>query len=109
MEFQNMEVQKYKRLSTSKGSTISKFYKDVCIFLSSLVTHILEKSPIKYLLVRCSSYLEPIKLADSGELEGNKLKFSKLLQQLVAYGYLKSKVEDKANEEYFSICSKHSL
>jgi hypothetical protein len=97
----NMEVQKYKRLSTSKGSIISKFYKDVCIFLSSLATHMLEKSPIKYLLVRCSSCLDPIKLADSREVECNKLKFSKLLQQLVASGYLKSKIGDKANEEYF--------
>ena len=96
-----LEVQKCKRLSAPKGTTISKFYKGVCIFLSLLVAYMLEKSPIKYLLVRCSSCLDPIKLTDSRELEGNKLKLSKLLRQLVASGYLKSKVGDKVNEVYF--------
>ena len=51
--------------------------------------------------MRCSSCLDPIKLADSGEIEGNKLKFSKLFQQLVAYGYLKSKVVTKQMKSIF--------
>ena len=52
------------RIPFSKSSFTSKFCKEVCTFLYLLVTHVLGKSQIKYLL-GCSSCLEPLQLVKS--------------------------------------------
>ena len=52
----------YKKSRNFKESTLRRFYKEVCMLFASLTSHFMEKSPLKYFIVCCSSYFNPIVL-----------------------------------------------
>ena len=50
-----LHITKYKKASNYKGIAVKEFYKGAIHLLSNIVKHMLEKCPLKYQLVCCSS------------------------------------------------------
>ena len=75
-----LHITKYKKASNYKGIAVKEFYKGAIHLLSNIVKHILEKCPLKYQLVRCSSCMNPNILAVNDCNDASKLKFSKIFE-----------------------------
>ena len=69
------------------------------MLLASLASHFMEKSPLKHLIVCCSTCFNPIVLADTDKHEVPKKQFGKVIEKLVATGRFKSKEVDKDHYE----------
>ena len=54
-----MHVVDYKQKKNYKLVSVQKFQKEVCQFLSGLTEHMSLKCPLKYLIVRCASAVNP--------------------------------------------------
>ena len=70
------------------------------MLLASLTRHFIEKSPLKHLIVRCSSCFNQIVLADTNKHEVSKKQFGQVMEKLVATGRFKSKEADDAKDQY---------
>ena len=75
-------VAEYKKQKNFNQNTLDRFYKDCGVFLSSIVKHMLEKSPIRRQIVRCASSLDPTIISNKDAQESCKLKFSTLCEKL---------------------------
>ena len=91
-----LHVANYKESTDFKESTLRRFYKEVCMLLASSMSHFIEISPLKHLIVCCSSCFNPIVLTDTNKHEISKKQFGKVMEKLVATGHFKSKEADKA-------------
>ena len=70
------------------------------MLLASLTRHFMEKSPLKHLIVRCSSCFNQIVLGDTNKHEVSKKQFGQVMEKLVATGRFKSKEADDAKDQY---------
>ena len=95
-----LHIATYKQSSNFKESYLTNFYKGVVLFLSNLTAHMVEKCPLKHLIIRCSSCLSPNTLAISDRNDSTKAKFSKLLEKLTALNQISVKLADNAKEEF---------
>ena len=75
---------------------LEKFCKDVCQFLSALTIHMIEKCPLKHLIICCSSCLNPDAVAVTSQLDVSKVKFRKILENLDFQSHISSKITDEA-------------
>ena len=73
------------------------------MLLASLTSNFMEKSPLKHLIVCCSSCFNPIVPADTNKHEVSKKQFGKVMEKLVATGRFKSKEKDEAKDQYEKI------
>ena len=90
-------VSKYKKSSSeSKDSKIHKFFKGVCAFLASLTAHMIEKCPLKHLIVRCASCLNPSAMSVVSGKEVTVTKFNKMVEKLVSLNQITTKLGDEA-------------
>ena len=62
-----LKVLEYKKSSMFKESTSRQFYKGVCLFLSGATMHMMHKSPIKLLIIRCANSLDTTLLVNADE------------------------------------------
>ena len=95
-----LDVANYKKSTGFNESTVQRFYKEVCMLLASLTRHFIEKSPLKHLIVRCSSCFNQIVLTDTNKHEVSKKQFGQVMEKLVATGRFKSKEADDAKDQY---------
>ena len=95
-----LDVANYKKSTGFNESTVQRFYKEVCMLLASLTRHFIEKSPLKHLIVRCSSCFNQIVLADTNKHEVSKKQFGQVMEKLFATGRFKSKEADDAKDQY---------
>ena len=95
-----LDVANYKKSTGFNESTVQRFYKEVCMLLASLTRHFIEKSPLKHLIVRCSSCFNQIVLADTNKHEVSKKQFGQVMEKLVATGRFKSKEAGDAKDQY---------
>ena len=95
-----LDVANYKKSTGFNESTVQRFYKEVCMLLASLTRHFIEKSPLKHLIVRCSSCFNQIVLADTNKHKVSKKQFGQVMEKLVATGRFKSKEADDAKDQY---------
>ena len=93
-------VAEYKKHKNFNQNTLDRFYKDCGVFLSSIVKHMLEKSPIRRQIVRCASSLDPTIISNKDAQESCKLKFSALCEKLAQLQRIPASLADRANEEY---------
>ena len=77
--------------------------KGVQCALSSLLSHLIEKSQLKYSLLRLTASLSPNMLADKSKKALNILRFSKLLEKLVSNDRISVKEGDEANHQYLEL------
>lgn len=81
-----LRISKFRRSSDFKGSSLRNFYQEAVLFLSSVTSHMVEKCPLKHIIIRCCSSINPNRLAIRDESEVSKLKFSKMLEKLTSLG-----------------------
>ena len=72
-----LHVANCKKSTDFKELTLRRFYKEVCMLLTSLMSHFMEKSPLKDLVVGCLSYFNRIFLADTNKHEVSKKQYGK--------------------------------
>ena len=96
-------VSKYKHSPKFKQSVLNDFLKGAQCALSSLLSHLIEKSPLKYSFLRLTASLNPNILADKSKKELNILRFSKLLEKLVSNERISVKEGDEANHQYLEL------
>ena len=60
----------------------------------------IERCPLKHLVVRCSSCLNPNSLAISDKNASSKLRFSKMVEKLASLNQISVKLSDDAKEEF---------
>ncbi|XP_065665582.1 uncharacterized protein LOC136087006 [Hydra vulgaris] len=81
---------------------IDKFKSEVCDFLVSMCTHIIEKSPLSSLVARCLMCISPSFMVEFPEK--CEYFFEKLLMKLVTYKKIRASVGDLAKNEYSRFC-----
>ena len=79
---------------------VQKFQKEFCQFLSGLTKHMSLKCPLKHLIVRCTSAVNPNNLAVVNQNDFVNTKFTRLLEKLVSMKRSTTKVGDEAKEQY---------
>ena len=87
-------IRELKKQPNFKNSTLLKFYKETCAFLAAITSHMIEKSPINYQIVRLASCMDPVYIANENTVENCALKFSKLVEKLMYLKRIASKVGD---------------
>ena len=95
-----LKVTHFKKSSQFKQSLLTDFYRDVQVLLSSLLSHMMEKSPLKYVFARNTTSLNPTFLVRKDKKEICMLMFLRLCEKLVSTQRLSVKEGNKANEEY---------
>ena len=85
---------------------------DQCVsMVKTIVLKLQERSPLKYLIVRCSSYLVPCSIVN--ESESVILQFNKVADKLIKHQQLNNKEADEAklqSEEYvINLCDIQDL
>ena len=65
-------VANYKKSTDFKESILRRFYKEVFMLVASSTSHFMDKSPLKHLIVCCSSCFNPIVVADTNKHEVSK-------------------------------------
>ena len=95
-----LRITKYKKGSNCKGIAVKEFYKGAIHLLSNIVKQILEKCPLKYQLLRCSSCMNPNILAVNDCNDASKLKFSKMVEKLTSLNQITAKAADDAKEQF---------
>jgi len=93
-------VSKYKKSPHFKDSNLRNFYKGVRIFISSVTSHMMEKCPLKHLIVRCASCLNPNIMSVTSNNDISKMKLNKMLEKLVAVNQITAKQGDEAKEQF---------
>jgi len=66
----------------------------------------MEKCPLKFLIVRCLSCLNPSVLAVTSQNEISKVKFEKILEKLVSLKHMSTKDGDKVKEQFAVLIDK---
>jgi len=94
-----------KWLATSKSSDLAKMeFRMQCItFMKAAATKIIERSPLKYSMVRSFSCLAPQNIVHSRTTSEKRM--SDLLQKLYEGNQISSVVADRAKIQYVSLCS----
>ena len=97
-----LHVANYKKSTDFKERTLRRFYVvfEVCMLLTSLMSHFMEKSPLKHPVVGCLCYFNRIFFADSNRHEVSKKQYGKDMEKLIATGRFKSKEADEAGDHY---------
>ena len=78
------------------------FKKEAGNFLAVLLSHLLEKSPLKYALVWSATSLDPLNMADKGKKSFCINHFSVLLQRLVKANKILSQSAERVKLKYSS-------
>ena len=100
-----MHIRELKKQPNFNKSILLKFYKETCGFLAAVTSHIVEKSPINYQIVRLASCMDLVCIANENTVENCTLKFSKLVEKLVYLKRITSKVGDDATEQFMKMTS----
>ena len=100
-----MHIQELKKQPNFKKSTLLKFYKETCGFITAITSQMIEKSPINYHIVCLASCMYPVYIANENTVENSTLKFSKLVEKLVYPKKITSKVGDDATEQFLKMIS----
>ena len=98
-------IRELKKQPNFKNSTLLKFYKETCAFLAAITSHMIEKSPINYQIVRLASCMDPVYIANENTVENCTLKFSRLVEKLVCLKRIAYKVGDDATEQFMKMIS----
>ena len=85
---------------SSTDHRVVAFKKEAGEFLAGLLTHLLEKSPLKFSIVRSAISINPIQMANDSKQSKCINNFSILLQKLVKYERLLPKSAELAKEQY---------
>ena len=85
---------------SSTDHRVVAFKKEAGEFLAGLLTHLLEKSPLKFSIVRSAISINPIQMANDSKRSKCINNFSILLQKLVKYERLLPKSAELAKEQY---------
>ena len=80
------------------ASEKSNFRQDCIILLSRMISKLQERSPLKYQIVRCTSFIAPTNLIN--EKDECILKFSKIVEQLCQRKLLPSKEADDSKLQF---------
>ena len=70
------------------------------MFLSGVTMHIMHKSPIKSLIIRCANSLDPTLLVKADEQESCKVTFAKLVEKLTYLKCISSKTTDESKDQF---------
>ena len=62
--------------------------------------HMMHKSPIKLLIIRCANSLDPTLLVKADEQESCKVKFAKLVEKLTYLKCISSKTADESKDQF---------
>ena len=100
-----MHIRELKKQPNFNKSILLKFYKETCGFFAAVTSHIVEKSPINYQMVRLTSCMDLVCIANENTVENCTLKFSKLVEKLVYLERITSKVGDDAAEQFMKMIS----
>ena len=96
-------VSRYKKPPKFKRSVLDEFLKGVQCALSSLLSHLIEKSLLKYSFLRLTASLSPNMLADKSKKALNILRFSKLVEKLASNDRISVEEGDEANHQYLEL------
>ena len=75
-----------------------QFRKDCVAFLTNLILKLQERSPLKYLIVRCSSSLSPVNMVQNQQKATSQ--FASLVEKLHQVDHVLPSVADSAKEEF---------
>ena len=75
-----------------------QFKKDSITILVAIVRKLQERSPLKYLVVRCASCIAPLNMVRNKD--ECSVKFTKLIDKLYSCKWISSSVGDEAKKEY---------
>ena len=92
-------VTQYKKSPAFKESVLQNFWKGVRCTLSALVSHMLEKSPLKYPFARLAACMSPNVLVDRSKKE-LFFRFSEMFEKLVSSERITVKEGDEAKDQY---------
>ena len=95
-------ISTYKKSSSFKQSKLSEFYSGAQSFLSSLVTHMMEKSPLAQPTARMASSLIPTRMVKASQRDLIIRMFTKLLEKLSATERITVKEGNDAARQYTS-------
>ncbi|XP_057291926.1 uncharacterized protein LOC130614515 [Hydractinia symbiolongicarpus] len=95
-----LHISQFRRSGDFKGSSFRNFHQETVLFLSSVTSHMIEKCPLKHMIIRCCSSINPNRLAIRDEREVLKLRFSKMLEKLTFLGQVTPKVAEDAKEQF---------
>nr|XP_047135449.1 uncharacterized protein LOC124812630 [Hydra vulgaris] len=96
------DLQQLKSKGKITDVQIDKFKKEICDFLVSICTHIIEKSPLSSLVARCLVCISPSFMVEYPEK--CDYFFEKLLMKLFTYKEIRASVGDLAKKEYSRFC-----
>ena len=95
-----LHVQSYRSSKKFNVDILNKFYKECGTFFSGLVSHMLEKSPLRHQIIRCASCFDPRSFAVRDKQESCLLKFTVLVEKLASVGRISVSVADRAKDQY---------
>lgn len=75
-----------------------QFRKDCIVLLTKLIQKLQERSPLNYLIVRCSSSLSPVNMVQNQEKAVNH--FGVLVERLHRYEWVSATIADSAKDEF---------
>ncbi|XP_057315039.1 uncharacterized protein LOC130656228 [Hydractinia symbiolongicarpus] len=78
-----LHISQFWRSSDFKGSSLRNFHQETVLLLSSVTSHMVEKCPLRHMIIRCCSSINLNRLAIRDEREVSKLRFSKMLEKLL--------------------------
>ena len=85
---------------SSTDQKVVTFKKEAGEFLAGLLKHVLEKSPLKFIIVRTAVSINPIEMVNQSKRNACINNFSILLQKLDKYDRLSPKSAELAKEQY---------
>ena len=95
-----LAVSGYKQSVHFKMSVLLKFWDGVYAGLSALTSHMMEKSPLKYPLVRYVTSMNPNLIVQRSKSEIARSRFCKLLEKLAKTKHITEREADGAKEQY---------
>jgi hypothetical protein len=85
---------------SSSDQKVVTFKKEAGEFLAGLLSHLLGKSPLKFIIVRTAVSINPIQMANQSKRNACIENFSTLLQKLVIYDRFSPKSAELAKKQY---------
>ena len=93
-------VVEYKKSKAYKDNDLKTFYRECSVLRSTMLKHLIEKSPLRRQVVRCAESLNPNMMVDADEKESCAVKFRYLCTKLAHIGQISASSANKATDEY---------